>query len=231
MGDIDWLVFELEGTLIDDIAAVRAGAELLARSHTAPKWTSARGFRERWCEALELSLVRYRRGECTEIEAHRETVRVFDPRLDDEECDRLFRGFFERYLDGLGVFPDVPSALFRLGRQVKLGVIARADDARAKEMVRRVGLSDVISHVVGLTGRPERSLDPFDYFLKDVGGIGERLAFVGGELTEEVVAARRRGVRVVWLNRRFHRRSPELPTVRTLDELVEIFWPYMRLSL
>jgi FMN phosphatase YigB (HAD superfamily) len=230
MGDIDWLVFELEGTLIDDVAAVRAGAELLARSHTAPRWASARGFRERWREALELSLVRYRRGECTEIVARRETVRVFDPRLEDGECDGLFRGYFERYLDALGVFPDVPSALFRIGHQVRLGVIAQADDARAKEMVRRVGLSDVISHVVGWTERPDRSVDPFEYFLKEVSGIGERIAFVGGELTEEVMAARRRGVRVVWLNRRFHRRSPELPTVRSLDELVEIFWPYMRLS-
>lgn len=125
--------------------------------------------------------------------------------------------------------PDVLEALEALSRAYRLGILAN-QEPWIREVLARDGLDGffevwAISAEVGVE-KPDPGI--FRYALELAGAPPERCAMVGDRLDNDVVAARRQGMRAVWLLRG---EAPDEPTpdqlaeadvaVRSLGELAE----------
>ena len=123
--------------------------------------------------------------------------------------------------------PDVLAALQALDGSYRLGVLAN-QERWVREVLERDGLArffDVwaISAEVGAE-KPDPEI--FEHALRQAGAPPERCAMVGDRLDNDVVAARRHGMRGIWLLRG---EAPDDPTeaqlaqadaaIRTLSEL------------
>ena len=125
--------------------------------------------------------------------------------------------------------PDVHPALEALGAAYRLGVLAN-QEPWIRDTMRRDGIDGFFDlwAVSGELGVEKPDPGIFEHALATAGAPAERCAMVGDRLDNDIVAAKRHGMRGVWLLRG---EAPPEPTeeqlaradasVRTLEELPE----------
>jgi putative hydrolase of the HAD superfamily len=122
-------------------------------------------------------------------------------RLSDVDADSMT----ETLLAALqfAVFDDVHDALELVrGRGLRVIVVSNWD-ASLSEVLGRIGLTDMIDHVVTSAQAGASKPDPaiFEFALNVAGVVSAHALHVGDSLDEDVGGAREAGIEVVWLNR------------------------------
>ena len=136
----------------------------------------------------------------------------------------LIERFRDEYMKHLAVYGDVPPLFFLVGSKIQLGVTSRGARSLEEAKLMRLGLSDRFAMSMfeaQVTRGGELSL--FTRWVEQCALPPREIFFVGSDLNEDVEAARRCGLRAVWLNRYSSRRAHDIPTVHSLDELVCFF--------
>ncbi|WP_434741931.1 HAD family hydrolase [Micromonospora sp. SH-82] len=141
----------------------------------------------------------------------------------DEHLDAIADLFFERRYALTRPFPDVLPALATLRRHHTLG-FATNGNSRAE----RCGLAgefafEVYAHEDGLPKKPAPEF--FEAVVAAAGVAPDRIVHVGDSPAHDVVAARRAGLRAVWLNRAGLPRPADLPAdaeIVTVTELAAV---------
>lgn len=132
-----------------------------------------------------------------------------------ENLDR--RVSFEHYTNGLfaafanvPVFEDVKPALAGLDC-FRTGVVSNADDDHLNRALRKNDLSFpvVVSSESARSYKPASEI--FHKALRLIGSRPEETLYVGDSQGDDIVGARRAGIRVAWLNRTNEARRPHIP--------------------
>jgi putative hydrolase of the HAD superfamily len=214
------LFFDIDGTLLDQSTAERAGALAIHRTFGAE--APVEEFVSRWSTALERQFVRYLTGELTYQGQGRSRVReVLDPTLTDEAADRIFDEYLAAYEAAWSLFPDVLSSLDQLS-QYRLGVISNGQSHEQRRKLVNTGIEGrfewiFVSEECGWA-KPSREI--FEHACVATGESPANVVYVGDSYDFDACAARRAGLTGVWLDRPGGAAAKHAPPViGTLKEL------------
>ncbi len=198
--------FDLDGTLLDDDAAMRAGALAILAQHRAAFDLPDDAFARRWKDLAVKHWRRYERGEVTFAEQRRaRLIELFGTAgraLSAADADDLFRVYVRHYERNWTVFPDVLSCLDALdGRP--LGVISNGDPVQQGTKLERTGLlhrfaAVTIAGEVGVA-KPDPAI--FREACRRIGRPAQACTYVGDQYLTDAHASAHAGLRGVWIDR------------------------------
>ncbi len=219
--------FDLDGTLLDDDAATRAGALAILQRRRAVFDLSDDAFIWRWKDLTTKHWRRYERGEVTFAEQRRARVidlfRTAGRTLSAADADDLFQVYVRHYEQNWRSFPDVLPCLDALdGRS--LGVISNGDPIQQREKLERIGLlhrftTVTISGAVGVS-KPDPAI--FQEACRRMRRTSRECAYVGDRRSTDACASARAGLHGIWIDRSgasIAGAGGGIDTIHTLSEL------------
>lgn len=203
---IRWLFFDIGSTLVDESKAyARRVRETVAGSNISPE------------QFYEEMLGFYRQNQKGDLETARKYGLSAAPWHSEEEA----------------LYPDAISCLQKLYKFYSIGVIANQLPGTAARM-ENMGLSSYLKLIVASAEEGVAKPDPkiFRMALNRSGCLPEQAVMIGDRLDNDIVPAKRLGMKTVWIKQGFGGlssiRSPEEEpdfTVADLSELCAIFLP------
>ena len=215
------IFFDLDGTLLDDDAEVRAAIAGFYERFRGELPADRVAFSAQWKELAERWFNRYLAREVGFQDQRRGRMRELFPGIDDAEADRRYEVFLAGYEQNWRLFPDGQPALAALAGK-PLGIITNGDPRQQRSKIERMGIADrfaivVISGEIGVA-KPELAI-----FTEACGRAGTAPGscwYVGDRLETDAVAAVTAGMRGAWINRGpAIPADPRVPTIRTLVEM------------
>lgn len=214
------VLFDLDGTLLDQDAAVQSAATLLYNALGSPM--PLEEFLARWAAALERHYARYLAGEVSYHGQRRERVReVVDASLSDGDADQLFAHYLASYEAGWSLYSDVLPCFDAIADR-RLGVISNGQGDQQRRKLTQTGIVDrfecvLISEECGCV-KPDSTI-----FLRACSLLGESpesSIYVGDRYDLDAQAARTAGLRGIWLDRKGSATAEHAPPIiDTLDRL------------
>jgi len=216
------VLFDLDGTLLDDSAATRAALHDLAQ-HFGNELASD-DLEARWFAAIERHFSRFLSGEISFQEQRRARMRdVFQAQLADAHVDALFDIYLAAYERSWQLFPDVEPCLDALARH-KLGVVTNGDSQQQRRKLATLGILDRFG-CVAVSGEIGWSKpDPRLFLVACEAGCTEPrdAVYIGDRYETDVLGARRAGLRAVWLDRLSGSLPPHCRTETRLTTLADL---------
>jgi len=197
------IFFDVDGTLLNDEAAVRAAVAVFhARFRNDGLPADLEAFQMKWRALLEKWFDRYLHREIGMQDQRRGRVRELFPGLSDEEADRRFGVYFDAYDARFEVFQDTLPALDALGH-LPLGIITNGQVVQQRSKLERTGLLDRFSVVVisEEAGAAKPRPEIFHAACRLAGVDPQACTYVGDRLETDALAARAAGWTGIWLNR------------------------------
>jgi putative hydrolase of the HAD superfamily len=213
------VLFDLDGTLLDDDAAVWAGAAAL-RAHVGGRGP-LEDFIRAWEEATERHFEAYVRGETGFQEQRRARIReVVDARVDDGAADALYDVYQCAHEAAWAPHDDAGACLEALAH-IPLAVVSNGQGSQQRRKLERLGFTGRFAHIVVSSEVGYRKPDA-EIFLGACAALGadpEATVHVGDSYASDALGARGAGLTGVWLDRQGLRGSGhEPPIVSTLAE-------------
>lgn len=199
------VAFDLDDTLIDDVAATREGVSRLATAWGAKDLEMLVGA---WQEASAFHFQQYVDGieslDVNRVRRVQDVARAYGTPLDDQTAAQFFLVYRKGYEDGWQCFRDsipVISRLSELGMQ--LGIVTNGDGLTQRSKIRATGLEPWFSIVVisGEFGRAKPDPTIFQHLLAEAECAPESALFVGDRLDKDVIPARALGMAAIHLDR------------------------------
>jgi putative hydrolase of the HAD superfamily len=195
------ILFDIDGTLLDDPAAMRAGAAALHA--TAGLDGPFESFLADWCAAADRQFDRYIRGEVDYQEQRRARVReVVDGSVDDAGADALFAAYLEAHEHAWSLYDDSLPCLDALSGH-RLGVVSNGLGQQQRDKLARTGIIDRFERVVISAEVGERKPDAaiFLHACANAGCVPSEVVYIGDRYETDALGARRAGLTGVWLDR------------------------------
>lgn len=211
---IDWFVFDLGETLIDETRYWRQWATRL----NLPDFT--------WFAILG--------GVIAQGADHREAFHVVDPSFDlAAAIERYeFDGYFgegRRWWTAADVYPDAIECLRRLrGMGYRIGIAANNNDRDRTRLADHLVQIGIVADLVSSSAAWSLWKPDVRFFAKlvdETGAAPDRIVYVGDRIDNDVLPARRAGLRAVFLRRgpwaylHEQERPSDVPMVARLQEL------------
>ncbi len=211
-GELQAVLFDLDGTLMDHDAARVAGlAAHLAGWLPGIEASELARLDEEWRRLEALHYDEYAAGRCSMQEQRRRRVRGMHEALgraigSDAAADQWFAAYLGHYRGAWSAFEDVHPGLASLVSaypQAKLGVITNGEGEAQRAKLAAIGLAErlpvlVASGEVGVA-KPDRAI--FMLACERLGVQPARAAHVGDRLDLDAHGAAGAGLRGVWLDR------------------------------
>lgn len=218
------VLFDLDGTLMDDDAAERAGARAFKRRHGDRIPHPEEGFTDTWHAILNKHALRYDAGEITFEESRRERMRdITGQPLTAVEADAIFAEYLADYEAAWNAYPDTAPSLDRLAG-FKLGIVTNWQEAQQRRKLAAVGILDRFPVVVGM--EPGKYIKPhapiFHLACEKLGVLPAECVFVGDHLEKDARGSTAAGMRGIWLNRLGLPPVEGVEMMTSLDELVAL---------
>jgi len=223
------VLFDIDDTLIDHTAAMQSAATVLHRDQGLKAPLLA--FLVDWGRSHERYYARFLSGDISCDDMRRARIReTIDSNADDAAADRIFTRYFTAYEAHWSLFDDVGPALRRLSRH-RLGILSNGPGREQRSKVERMGISHLfegifISEECGIA-KPDTEI--FRFACAALGEKPENAFHVGDRYDLDAEAARRAGLRGVWLDRKGNADArhagqiigslQELPSIVELAEL------------
>lgn len=197
--------FDLDDTLIDDVAATREGVGRLAKAWGAqdePQLVDA------WQEASHFHFEQYINGretlELNRIRRVQDVARAFGTPLDESTAAHFFTVYRAGYEAGWQCFKDTIGVLSRLRDEgLGLGIVTNGDGQTQRAKIQATRLAAWFSLVVisGEFGRAKPDPSIFEHLLERADCAAEEAFFVGDRLDKDVIPARAVGMHAMHLDR------------------------------
>jgi putative hydrolase of the HAD superfamily len=217
------VLFDIDGTLLNDAAATRAGAAALHASVGADH--ELEEFLATWTAALDHHFDRYLRGEIAFVEQRRARIRDALARpLDDPTADAVFDIYARAYEQSWSLYADVAPCLEALAAH-RLGVVSNGPAAQQRSKLERTGIADRFEHVIvseeASASKPDAAI--FLLACEAFGTAPSDVVYVGDRYDTDALGARGAGLAGVWLDRAGEL-APEHapPTIATLGALPDL---------
>ena len=225
------ILFDVDGTLIDDDGAVEAAVTSLHSIYNQALDLSAREFARRWKELLDVHFARYLSGEISMQEQRRARIRDLfassSRSMAESTADEIFDIYERSYRAAWSAFPDAAPALSAL-QGYRLAVLTNGENSQQKQKLQATGLatnfSDVfVSSEVGFV-KPQPEV--FLYACKQLGIGPECCAYVGDNLDVDARGSAAAGLKSIWLDRwgSVETRDDGIRVIHGLAELPDMEW-------
>jgi 2-haloalkanoic acid dehalogenase type II len=212
MTEIKSVCFDLNGTLYDFLKMMRHSlritlAELAKRfPECGKKLTIDRMIRIRNRTAQEL------KGETTNLEEVR--LESFKRTLnycgidDDEFAGQLNQLYLKHRFEDMVLFDDVLPTLDRLKGRYTLGIMSNGNS-----YPRKLGLEDYFQFIILAQDVGIEKPDPgiFHLAVEKSGCLPDEFLYVGDSQQDDIIGAKRAGVRIAWFNRTNAQLLPNIP--------------------
>lgn len=195
------ILFDIDGTLLDDPAAMRAGAAALHA--TVGLDCPFESFLTRWCAAADRHFDRYVSGEVDYQQQRRARIReVVDRSVDDAGADALFAVYLGAHEAAWTLYDDSLACLDAL-RDHRLGVVSNGLGRQQRDKLASTGIVDRFECIVISAEIGERKPDVaiFQHACASVGCAPSEAVYVGDRYETDALGARRAGLTGVWLDR------------------------------
>jgi len=195
------VLFDIDGTLIDHNQAEAIAVAALRRRLASAE--SGDTFLNRWRTAFERHYIRYLSGELSIQEQRRERFReVVEPTLSDAAADELSAAYIDEYLLACSLYPDVEPALARL-TAYRMGIISNGERSQQHGKLARAGIAHYFDALIfsAECGVAKPAPDIFQLACVAMGVQPSEAVYVGDRQDVDAEAARRAGLRGIWLDR------------------------------
>jgi putative hydrolase of the HAD superfamily len=214
------VLFDIDGTLVDDPAAVRAGVATLHAYVETDRSVDA--FLTEWESSLDRHYDRYLRGEVDFLGQRRaRVIEVLGTQMDDATADELFGIYLGAYESALQLYSDTLDCLDALGGHV-LGIVSNGQDVQQRCKLQATGILGRFE-VFAISGEVGSSKPDPAIFLEACSRAGmapESAVYVGDRYETDALGARNAGLSGVWLDRAGQRSGRNVaPIVSSLTEL------------
>ncbi|MEU3018741.1 MULTISPECIES: HAD family hydrolase [unclassified Nocardiopsis] len=221
------ICFDLDDTLIDDVAASSVGLRTVMERLGHPDFGSARAL---WDTQTEISFGAYLRGELTLDEQRRERVRALALQaghsdLADQHCDELYRMYLDAHRSAWQVYPDtfpVLSALSSAG--YRLAVLTNGMESLQHAKLQALELTPYFHAVVCAdsvgAGKPDPRI--FHATAQRLGVEPGACWHVGDQIQSDAVGAIASGMRPVIVDRQARKPVEGVTTLPDLDGLLRM---------
>lgn len=229
--DVDVVLFDLDGTLVDHELAVKQAVSTLVGLH--PEVFGSRPLawvRAVWRELQETWFSRYLHDDGVTFEEQRvQRVRGLWERAGAPVPERdaalaAFASYLRAYEDNWAVYDDVFPCLDRLAH-LRLGVLTNGETDQQRSKLVRTGMAPRLEAMVTSAdvGVPKPDARLFVAASERFGVAPERCVYVGDRLETDPVAAVAAGLQGVWLDRAGTGDGTRLPAdVRRITTLAEL---------
>lgn len=196
---IRWVTFDADDTLLDlqtsmwD-ALIRVLGDLKTTTPATAALTASDLY-EQWLITREQVVASWAEIRRAAFAASLASVGVDDPGFVDDVVRRYFA--YRRLTNR--PFPDVLPALQRLGANYRLGYATNGNSQAPECGLAGVFAFEVYAYIDDLPPKPSPLF--FARVVRETGARPEEVVYVGDHWEHDIVAARRAGLRAVWLNR------------------------------
>ncbi|PWV46779.1 HAD family hydrolase [Nocardiopsis sp. L17-MgMaSL7] len=221
------ICFDLDDTLIDDLAASSVGLRTVMERLGHPDFGSARAL---WDTQTEISFSAYLRGDLTLDEQRRQRVRALALQaghsdLADHHCDELYRMYLDGHRSGWQVYSDtfpVLNALSSAG--YRLAVLTNGIESLQHAKLQALELTPyfhavVCADTVG-AGKPDPRI--FHTTAQRLGVDPGACWHVGDQIQADAVGAVASGMRPVIVDRQAREPVEGVTTLSDLDGLLRM---------
>jgi len=220
------VLFDIDGTLLDDEAAVAAGVRALHASTGAI--LSLEQFASAWQAALDRYFDLFASGGIGFLEQRRARIRdVVDASLDDAAADALFDVYLHAHEQAWALYEDVLPCLETLESH-RLGIVSNGLGSQQRAKLEQTGILGRFDPIVISDDVDLRKPDPA-IFLRACSAAGvapHDAVHVGDRYGADAVGARSAGLTGVWLDRAGARQDKhEAPVVSNLVEFARALGP------
>jgi putative hydrolase of the HAD superfamily len=198
------IFFDLDGTLLDDAAAVRVGVAVFLEAFRSDFTEDLESFHRRWVSVSEKHFQSMNWMKKTSFWGQRRSRmrEIFGLDLSDEEADERFKVYLKVYETSWRLYPDTLPCFEALADK-RIGLITNGDGTQQRLKLARLGLEDrfsvvVISREVDCA-KPEPAI--FQLAAKLGGMRVEDCVYVGDRLDADALGSQGAGMRAVWLER------------------------------
>ena len=198
------LLVDLDGTLLDDEAAMKAAVQAFYQTHRSSLVDEEiSAFAQRWGRASKKHWQRFVNGELTFVGQQRERVReVLSLNFSDEAADRAFAPYLNAYEAAWRCFDDVAPFLEATRRWPKLAV---TNGARLQQKAKMI-TTGLIAQIPDLVTPEETGAwkpDPviFLHALHLLKVWPEEAMMIGDDSARDIEPATRLGMRTFWVRR------------------------------
>ncbi|HTB21414.1 MAG TPA: HAD family hydrolase [bacterium] len=203
------IVFDLDGTLLDQEGAERDALQLLyERDLNLASKPPYHAFLRDWRNVADEYLQRFLDNKMgfdeQRIARIQAVYKKYGSPLDFQEAERLHQAYAGYYRGQWRAFDDALPALRSLGRRFKLAVITNGDGPQQRAKLEATSLSPLFADIVVSGEVKVRKPDPAIFRLseKALGLPAESLAYVGDRLDVDVAGAKAAGWTALWLDRK-----------------------------
>lgn len=221
------ILFDLDGTLLDDETATAAGLDALHAQY-AHRIPYSRGrLTGVWLQLIESYFPRYLSGEMTMQEQRRARVRAIfaaDVAMcNDEDADAAYAAFLDSYEAGWTCYSDVLPILGHLA-STPLGVITNGNNEQQRKKLERTGLAKFFSVVVTSDEFGAAKPDPriFAEACRRGGVDACKAVFIGDNWDADIEGSLAAGLRPFWIQRGPARARPPRPDFAVLATLYDL---------
>lgn len=206
---IQALVFDLDGTLLDQEGAERDALQTLyERDIDLANKPSYHAFLRDWRNLADDYLQRFLDNQMGFDEQRIARVQALYAKYGDdcgvEKGTRLHRAYAAYYRDRWRAYDDALAALKALSGRFRLAVITNGDGAQQRAKLEATQLTGFFAHIVVSGEVKVRKPDPAIFRLSEqaLKLRPESLAYVGDRLDVDVAGAKAAGWTAVWLDRK-----------------------------
>lgn len=208
------ILFDLDGTLMDDDRAVEAATKSFHSVYGKTLGLSIQDFDRRWKELLKFHLDRYIAGELSMLEQRRARIRdLFAPSgspMNTVKADEIFGVYEYYYHEAWVAFPDAAIVLPTL-KQYRLAVLTNGDLSQQTQKLRIAGLSDFFCSIFASSeiGLAKPRTEAFLYACHQLQLDPANCAYVGDDLEVDARGSVAAGLIGIWLDRSGLGRAPD----------------------
>ncbi|HJE57552.1 MAG TPA: HAD family hydrolase [Nocardiopsis listeri] len=218
------LCFDLDDTLIDDVAASSTGLRAVMERLGHPHFGSARAL---WDTQTEISFGAYLRGHLSLDEQRRQRIRALAVQaghsdIADQHCDELYRLYLDAHRSAWQVYPDTHTTLAALGRAgYRLAVITNGVEALQHAKLQALELTGYFHTVVCAdtagSGKPDPRI--FHFAAQRLGVDPSACWHVGDQVQADAVGATAARMHPVIVDRSGRPPFEGLSTITDLESL------------
>jgi putative hydrolase of the HAD superfamily len=203
------LVFDLDGTLLDQEGAERDALQLLyERDIDLPAKPPYHAFLRDWRNVADEYLQRFLDNQMgfdeQRIARIQAVYKKYGSPCDLQKAEGLHKAYAAYYRGQWRAYADAVPALRSLGRRFKLAVITNGDGVQQRAKLDATSLSPFFADILVSGEVKVRKPDPAIFRLSErtLGLPPESLAYVGDRLDVDVAGAKAAGWTALWLDRK-----------------------------